>query len=149
MLSQIKYFETRAAKKSYKLLARQKTAFKKAATLALEVELEGSDLTLSVIFMSDDELLHMNRSVLEHDYYTDILTFEIERKGKSLEAELYVSVDRARDHATRYRTPVDRELIRLIVHGILHLAGYKDKTAQQKKRMRTRERFFLSKLFPL
>jgi probable rRNA maturation factor len=107
------------------------------------------EFNLGIVMMSDEELLALNQSALGHDYYTDILTFEIERtKEKSgnpekLEAELYFSVDRARENAKKARVSLEMELVHLAIHGVLHLAGYDDHEELSKKRMVNRERFFL------
>jgi rRNA maturation RNase YbeY len=103
-------------------------------------------LKLGIVLMNDEELLEMNRQVLKHDFYTDILTFEIEREQTALEAELYFSLDRARENALQYKVTLRNELARLAIHGMLHLAGYDDKNPAGKKRMRERERFFLEYL---
>ena len=107
---------------------------------------EFPDLTefeLGINLLSDDELLAINVASLGHDYYTDILTFELERGVTSIEAEVYISVDRASDNAKRARVEYEEELRHLVVHGILHLAGYDDHDPIEKKRMRARERFHL------
>ena len=111
-------------------------------------ELEGlEELALNVILQSDDELLVLNRTSLKHDYYTDIITFELERTDTTIEAELYISVDRAKENAERFGTDLVRELTRVVVHGLLHLAGYDDKDPEKKKRMQVRERFWLAEIF--
>jgi len=101
---------------------------------------------LGIVFMSDKELLKLNREVLSHDYYTDILTFGIEESKTSVEAEMYFSLDRAKENALQYNVSLRNELARLAIHGMLHLAGYDDKKPAGKKRMRERERFFLEYL---
>jgi probable rRNA maturation factor len=103
-------------------------------------------MKLGIVLMSDEELLEMNLKVMKHDFYTDILTFEIERKKAVLEAELYFSLDRASENALRYKVTLRNELARLAIHGMLHLAGYDDKKSAGKKRMREKERFFLEYL---
>ena len=100
--------------------------------------------SLGVVFMSDEELLDLNNSSLGHDWYTDIITFEIDRSLTTLEAELYISVTRAQENAQQASVPMETELNLLIIHGLLHLAGYDDHDPVQKKRMRRRERFFLA-----
>jgi probable rRNA maturation factor len=105
--------------------------------------LEITDMKLGIVLLSDEELLEMNKSVLKHDYYTDILTFEIERKDTNLEAELYFSLDRAEENALRYKVSLRNELARLAIHGMLHLGGYDDKTSIEKKKMRKLEQEFL------
>jgi rRNA maturation RNase YbeY len=120
---------------------------KLAARFVSETELPAlSHVSISVVLLSDEELLEMNRSSLGHDWYTDIITFEIERSTDALEAELYLSVDRARENAGRAGVSLERELIHLVIHGVLHLAGYEDKAASAKNQMRACERFYLAKL---
>lgn len=91
----------------------------------------------------------MNQSSLGHDWYTDILTFEIERSADRLEAELYLSVDRARENAKRAHVSLPQELVHLVLHGVLHLAGYDDKVPKAQNQMRARERFYLANFQPL
>ncbi len=100
-------------------------------------------MKLGIVLLSDEELLEMNRNVLGHDFYTDILTFEIERKGTELEAELYFSLDRAQENALRYKVSLRNELARLAIHGMLHLAEYDDKTSEGKRKMREKEQEFI------
>ena len=142
--------ETPAARKSYRLSPKLKATIKAASKNVARVEMPSLvEFTLGIIIMSDDELLDLNRSALQHDYYTDILTFEIDRsEGESenpekLESELYFSVDRARENAKKARVSLESELVHLAIHGVLHLAGYDDHEELSKKRMVIRERFFL------
>lgn len=135
--------ETAGAKKSLKVSPELRAMLKSIAKETADTELDVGEFSLSIVCMTDDELLDLNRTVLSHDYYTDILTFEIERGEDSLEAELYFSVDRAKENAKKLRIPAEFELLHLCVHGILHLAGYDDHDPQEKKRMVLRERFFL------
>jgi probable rRNA maturation factor len=112
------------------------------------IQSEFSDLkqvSLGVVLYNDKELLALNISSLGHDWYTDILTFEIDRTDDKLEAELYLSLERAAENAKKRRKSVDSELALLVIHGLLHLAGMDDHEALQKKRMARRERFFLAK----
>lgn len=106
-------------------------------------------LELGVILQSDEELRALNIKALHHDYYTDILTFEIDRGEHRLQAELYLSLDRARENALRFKSTQRNELTRLVIHGMLHLAGYNDKLASEKKRMQRKERYFLEHLSKL
>ena len=115
----------------------------KAQTL-LEKEGFSKDLLLRVIFLDDETLLLMNKEFLNHDYYTDIITFPIEESEDTLEAELYISIDRVRDNAQKEDESFSNELLRVFLHGILHLVGYKDDTAQAKKIMREKESFYMS-----
>jgi len=104
--------------------------------------------SLNVIFCSDDYLLEINRSYLQHDYYTDIITFDLSSSPKSpITAELYISIDRVKDNARQLGTTIQRELHRVIFHGLLHLVGHKDKTPRDQKQMREKEEYLLRKYF--
>ncbi|MCL5020587.1 MAG: rRNA maturation RNase YbeY [Bacteroidetes bacterium] len=101
---------------------------------------------ITVVFVDDDYLLDVNRRFLSHNYKTDVIAFDLGEDG-TIEGEIYVSVERARVQARRYRIPLKKELVRLIVHGVLHLAGWEDKTRSQKLRMRRRENEFIERLY--
>ena len=104
--------------------------------------------TLSVIFCSDEYLLTINRDHLQHDYYTDIITFDLtEMEGQPIEAELYISIDRVIDNAAQFGSTVKMELHRVIFHGLLHLCGYGDKTRSAKRLMTEKENFYLQAYF--
>ena len=104
--------------------------------------------TLNIIFCSDEHLLGINRDYLQHDYYTDIITFDLSPSGKApLEAELYISVDRVKDNATSLGQPYYKELHRVIFHGLLHLMGYKDKQKKDQVLMRQMEEKLLGEYF--
>ena len=106
---------------------------------------EGKQLNeLQYIFCSDDYLLDINRQYLNHDYYTDIITFDLSEKGQSINAEIYISVDRVRENAREFGSSLKQELNRVIFHGALHLCGYKDKTSAQEKEMRKMEEKYLT-----
>ena len=94
---------------------------------------------LSYIFCSDAALLRINRQYLKHDYYTDIITFNLSAKGEGITGEVYISVDRVKENAKSQGEPVKSELLRVIFHGALHLCGYDDKTPAEKSRMRRKE----------
>ena len=112
-----------------------KAALKKFITTSFKKEAK-KKLSVSYIFCSDDYLLRINQDFLKHDYYTDIITFPLVETDQKVEAEIYISIDRIRDNATKLKVPFDQELCRVLFHGILHLLGYKDKTAAQKELMR-------------
>ena len=98
-----------------------------------------SILELNYIFCSDEYLLQINKDFLDHDYYTDIITFDnSEVKGK-IEGDIFVSIDRVRDNAHQQQTSLKDELHRVLAHGLLHLTGYKDKTSEENKIMRKKE----------
>lgn len=105
---------------------------------------EGHKLNeLNVIFCTDEALLEINRNFLQHDYYTDIITFPLSSGPDPIQAELYISVDRVKDNAKQGGVSFKNELLRVIFHGCLHLAGYGDKSSQQIKKMREREDHYL------
>ena len=107
---------------------------------------EGKELAeLSYVFCSDEYLLNINRQFLNHDYYTDIITFDISEIKEQVQGEIYVSVDRVRENAKQLNQTVQDELLRVIFHGALHLCGYKDKTKPQQLQMRNKEDYYLSK----
>ena len=101
---------------------------------------------IAYIFCSDEYLLNMNRQFLKHDYYTDIITFDMrDSKTDPVIAEIYISADRVKENARTLAVPINQELHRVIFHGVLHLCGYKDKSPLQKKLMRSRENMYLVK----
>lgn len=93
---------------------------------------------ISYFFCTDDYLLNINRQFLQHDFFTDIITFDYSEKTK-VEGELFISIDRVKENARSFKQPFEKELMRTIIHGILHLCGYKDKSAADKKTMRAKE----------
>lgn len=104
--------------------------------------------SLNIIFCSDEHLLGINRDFLQHDYYTDIITFDLSASSKApLEAELYISVDRVKENAITLGQPFYRELHRVIFHGLLHLLGYKDKQKKDQALMREMEDRLLGEYF--
>jgi len=102
---------------------------------------------LTYIFCSDDYLLEINRQFLQHDYYTDIITFNLAEPGQAIQGEVYISIDRVRDNAKQYNSSINRELHRVILHGALHLCGYKDKKKEEEARMRKMEDKYLNLYF--
>jgi probable rRNA maturation factor len=99
---------------------------------------------VNIVFLNDEELLEINRAYLEHYYYTDIITFNYSEDPKVLEAELYLSIDRIIDNAETAGIPGEIELIRVIAHGMLHLAGFDDSTAEEKQKMRELEEYYIN-----
>jgi rRNA maturation RNase YbeY len=94
---------------------------------------------LNYIFCSDDYLLEINKQHLQHDYYTDIITFDYSANPKELEGEFYISIDRIRDNAAENHVSFAEELHRVMIHGVLHLLGHGDKSATEAKEMRRLE----------
>ena len=97
---------------------------------------------INIIFCSDSYILDINRKYLKHNYYTDIITFDY-CEGPVLSGDLFISVDTVRANAASYKTEFSDELNRVIIHGVLHLVGYDDKTDEQKAVMRDKEDYYL------
>ena len=103
------------------------------------IEKEGKKCgDINYIFCSDEELLQVNREYLQHDYYTDIITFDY-TEGDLISGDLYISTERIADNAKTYQVDFENVLI----HGIMHLCGYKDKTDSDAKVMRSKENFYM------
>lgn len=98
---------------------------------------------LNLIFCSDDHLLGVNRDYLDHDYYTDIITFDY-RENEVVSGDLFISVDRVLDNSKAFNEPFLKELRRVCVHGVMHLCGYGDKTDEESAQMRIKEDFYLN-----
>ena len=96
-------------------------------------------LQLSYVFCSDEFLLEINKQFLNHDFYTDIITFPLNETEKEIEAEIYISIERVKENAEKLQTDFKDELQRVIFHGVLHLIGYKDKDKTDEKAMRKKE----------
>lgn len=94
--------------------------------------------SVSIVFCSDVFLLEMNRNYLNHDYFTDIITFDYSDKQK-LSGELFISIDRVKENANDRKLQFEEELLRVIAHGVLHLMGFKDKTKKDATNMRKAE----------
>lgn len=99
--------------------------------------------TLTIILCSDEYLLDMNRNHLNHDYYTDVITFDLSEHPTHINGEIYISIDRVRENARILHESSSDELHRVIIHGLLHLCGYNDKTPIQQKQMRKMEDKYL------
>ena len=102
---------------------------------------------LSFVFCSDAYLLEINKQYLKHDYYTDIITFDLSQIPGMISGEIYISVDRVRDNAQNFNVSFKEELHRVIFHGALHLCGYRDKTAKEEALMRKMEDKYLKLYF--
>jgi probable rRNA maturation factor len=101
---------------------------------------------INVVLVSDHRLLEINRQFLEHDYYTDIITFQYPTPNSVVSGDLYISIDRVTDNARSLKLPVADELARVVIHGVLHLCGYRDKQPVDKKLMRKKEDFYLESM---
>lgn len=93
---------------------------------------------INYIFCDDDYILEINKQYLDHDYYTDIISFDYS-VGNELHGDIFVSIDRVRENADDFNVTFDEELKRVIIHGILHYVGYKDKTEEDEVLMRQKE----------
>ena len=93
---------------------------------------------LYYFFCSDEHLLNINKEFLNHDTYTDIITFDYSEK-KAISGEIFISIDRVRENAGKYKVTFEKELLRTVIHGVLHLCGYGDKKPTDKKKMRAKE----------
>jgi probable rRNA maturation factor len=99
---------------------------------------------LNYIFCSDEHLLDINKQFLQHDYYTDIITFDLSDVATpGITGEIYISVDRVKDNAGTHNVSFKQELMRVIAHGALHLCGYGDKTKSEITNMRKKEDHYL------
>ena len=103
--------------------------------------------SLNYIFCTDKQLLEINKQYLKHDFYTDIITFELSPKKQPIEGEIYISIDRVKDNAWSLGETQYSELHRVIFHGALHLCGYKDKNKTELQEMRKTETKYLAQYF--
>jgi len=102
--------------------------------------IEGFQISdLNYIFCSDEYLYNINLEYLDHDTYTDIITFDNSEEENLIEGDIFISIDRVRDNANKEQQDEIKEAIRVISHGLLHLCGYKDKTQEEAKLMRQKE----------
>lgn len=99
---------------------------------------------LNYIFCSDDYLLEINKQHLDHDYYTDIITFTLETDP--IESDIFISIDRVKENAQALKVSFEEELYRVMIHGVLHLCGYHDHSEQEKGQMRQKENYYLGQL---
>ena len=108
------------------------------------IKKEGYQLiSLSYVFCSDAYLLEMNIKHLNHKTLTDIITFDLSSSKKEIEGEIYISMERVKENAALYKVPVTQELHRVMIHGVMHLCGYKDKKPAEVKKMRAKEEEYL------
>ncbi|AZB21274.1 rRNA maturation RNase YbeY [Kaistella haifensis] len=98
---------------------------------------------INYIFCDDEYLLKVNQDFLQHDYYTDVITFDYV-KGKTIAGDIFVSLPRISENAETHSKDFNVELHRVLAHGILHLCGYKDKTDDEVKEMRNKEEYYLN-----
>ena len=98
---------------------------------------------VNYIFCSDKHLLAINKQYLNHNYFTDVITFQYE-DSEGVSGDIFISYDRIKENAKEFNQSVSNELHRVMVHGLLHLLGYKDKNTEQQKVMKSKEDFYLS-----
>ena len=113
--------------------------------LLAQLNKEGKGVeAINYIFCDDAYLLQINQQYLHHDTYTDIITFELSPKGQALVADIYISIERIKENAKKFKVSFLAELLRVIFHGAIHLTGQKDKTGEQTQQMRKKENEWLS-----
>lgn len=103
--------------------------------------------TVSYVFTDDRMILQLNREFLEHDYPTDVITFDMSEEADTVKAEIYISVDTVKSNAVSLGTHFRREMARVMAHGILHLTGYNDNDDFAKGVMREKEEYYLKRYF--
>ena len=109
------------------------------------IEAEGYEVeSISYILCSDEYLHKINVEYLNHDFYTDIITFDNTEENEAITADLFVSIERVTDNAEQQSIPFIDELRRVLIHGVLHLVGYHDKTPEVQQEMRQKENAYLS-----
>jgi len=99
---------------------------------------------VNIIFCSDRYLLDLNQTYLHHDTFTDIITFDYSESRNALSGDIFISIERVKNNAQKFHTSFLNELHRVIIHGFLHLAGYKDKSKSEQQIMRSKEDYCLS-----
>jgi probable rRNA maturation factor len=104
---------------------------------------------INYIFVSDEELLKMNKTYLNHDYYTDIITFDNSENSGLLDGDIFISTDRIEENSTTYGNGILEEYLRILGHGVLHLCGLKDKSPKDITKMREAEDQFIALYFEL
>ena len=103
---------------------------------------------IAYIFCSDEKILEINKQYLQHDYFTDIITFDYS-DGKKISGDIFISLDTVKSNSEEFKTSYDEELFRVIIHGVLHLCGLKDKSSNDAKLMREAENNALNLLSEL
>tara|TARA_Y100000768_G_scaffold42610_1_gene27894 strand:+ start:195 stop:602 length:408 start_codon:yes stop_codon:yes gene_type:complete len=104
---------------------------------------EGSKIqNLNFLIVGDKRMIHFNKTYLNHDYSTDIITFD-NSENKKISGDIVISIERVKENSKKYKVKLEDELRRVMVHGLLHLLGYDDKNEKEKKRMRKKENYYL------
>ncbi len=102
--------------------------------------------TLNFIFCNDTYLHTINVDYLNHDTFTDVITFPYTKADEPIQGDIYISLDRIKENATKFGVPFLKELKRVMIHGVLHLCGYGDKSEKEAAIMRAKENFYLERL---
>lgn len=116
-----------------------------AARFVVRNEYHG-DAEINVVFIDDRKMINLNGLYLDHWHATDVLSFPMKENGKNIEGEVYINLDQARRQAQDYKVSFREEYSRLVIHGVLHLLGYRDKKRQDKLRITEKENYYLFKL---
>jgi rRNA maturation RNase YbeY len=129
----------------YKKSQLTKREVKKIVRLMLaDLSIELTSLQINVL--SDSQILELNKKHLGHDYNTDIITFNYSENASIIDGEIFISLEDAEFNAIKYKVALKEELLRLIIHGILHLVGYDDLSSSDKRKMKSKENYFVKKL---
>lgn len=128
--------------KGFRLLHKKQLTVWLTAAIKSEKKKPGD---ITIIFCDDNYLLQINKQYLDHHYFTDIITFDYS-DNQQVSGDLFVSIDRIKENAQLFQCSTQQELRRVMVHGVLHLCGYKDKSPKHKKEMTAKEDFYLNKL---
>ncbi len=118
-----------------------KKIFDKINRMIFEEKKEEGEL--SFVFCSDDYLLKMNKDYLQHDYFTDVITFDY-TENNIISGDIFISIDRIKENAKSFNVTFEEELQRVMIHGILHLIGYNDKTEEEQSEMTEKENKYLN-----
>ena len=106
---------------------------------------EGSKIqNLNFLIVGDKRMIHFNKTYLNHDYSTDIITFD-NSENKKISGDIVISIERVKENSKKYKVKLEDELRRVMVHGFLHLLGYDDKNEKEKKRIRKKENYYLER----
>lgn len=127
--------------KTFKLL--KSTSIKKWIETIIKKEKKKAG-EIHYVFVDDEDLLKMNKQFLKHNTYTDIITFDYS-EGRTINGDIFISIDRVKENASKFKADFNDELHRVLIHGVLHLCGYKDKTKKDAVLMRKMEENSLSK----
>ena len=133
--------------KELNLIGNESEVVSSAAVISvISSVLDGEDkdyTSVSVLLVSDDEIKEVNKKYLGHDYATDVVTFPLHEDSEPIEGEIYVSLQTTERNSKTYNNSHSSEIIRVVIHGLLHLAGYEDSTSESREEMKKREDFYL------